>query len=156
MPPPKRKTTHVQVTVAINSKRRGKVEQSSVNLFSNSVGSTALSIENPSTSTFISNNPEYQHPQNDTSTQSQPKNGTYYDQRKKEIGAWQSERPRIIQCLLERQVPITYVCAICKEKCGSPVRCFQCSTTYTACLHCAIQDHILRPLHSLEIWNVCS
>ena len=155
MPPPKRKLTHVPVTLSINSKRRGKVEQKHINLFSEQNDATTSNREIPSTSTFDSNDVELQQPHSAAQNQTETKNKIYYDQRKKEIGAWQNERPGIITSLLERQAPICNVCSMCKKACESVVRCSQCSSTYVACLSCALQDHKLRPLHQLEMWNVC-
>ena len=152
MPPKKRKTTHVPVKLSINLKRKGKVENNEINLFPNSADSNISNCET-STSKSDLENPDI--PPIDISRNLEPKANQYYDQRRKEIGAWQDQRAQMLQSLLERGAPTTNDCVICKSKCSSPIRCLECSSTYTACVACALKDHELRPLHSLEIWKVC-
>ena len=153
MPPQIRRTTHVPVTLSINSKRRGKVQNENIDLLSNSANSTVSNCETPS-SQFDLNVPEIQQPPCDTSSNSEQKTNHYYDNRKKEISAWQDLRAHITQSMLEREAPITDTCVICKSMCSPAIRCLECSSTYTACVSCALEDHAQRPLHSIEIWKV--
>ena len=154
MPQPKNKPTHIKPSIQVNSKKRGKVETNKVYLTDTSTGNGTSQIH-PSTSTFDSDAPILQASNFESSNPTNQNSQMYYDKKRKEVDAWYNLRPRAVDCLLERHAPISRKCIFCQEFCESPIRCLQCSTTYIACDNCAVKDHKTRPLHSLEIWQVC-
>ena len=151
--PPKRKPTHVPLTISINSKKRGKVQKNKITIAENSNKPDFVELSASTESSSLPSNISVQTIQEENVPSSQ---NTYYDKKQKEIFAWQEFRELAVQCLFERQAPTSRVCMICKAVCNSPVRCLQCSSTYTTCVSCALNDHKLRPLHKLEIWSVSS
>ena len=148
--PPKRKPTHVPLSISINSKKRGKVQNNTI-IITESSNKPNFAELSASTESCIPSNFSVQSIQEENVSSSQ---NTYYDKKQKEILAWQEFRELAVQCLFERQAPTSRVCMICKAVCYSPVRCLQCSSIYTTCVSCALTDHNLRPLHKLEIWTV--
>ena len=154
MPPPKRKPTHLKPSIPVNSKKRGKVETNKVYLTDKSTDNHHPHSHH-STSTFSSDAPTIPSIECAPPHNTAPKPNIYYDKRKKEVDAWQSLRSLAVDGLLERSAPVSQICIICQNYCESPIRCLQCSTTYVACESCAIKDHEARPLHSLDIWQVC-
>ena len=147
----KRKSTHIQLKLSINSKRRGKVKQDEIDISDRTNGSIEQQTggDGGAAPSFIPVNYESQGTTTSASTTK-----SYYEKKKQEINVWQKFRESALQCLFERHAPQSRECLICKEIFESPVRCLQCSSTYTTCLSCAVKDHQLRPLHRLEIWMV--
>ena len=154
MPKPKKKPTHLKPTIPVNSKKRGKIETNKVYLTETPTNNEPPNIHQPSTSTFSSVEPTFPTMDFESKSQTIPPPNVYYDKRKKEVDAWQTLRPLAVDGLLQRNAPILAKCIIFQQMCESPIRCLECSTTYIACEQCALKDHEIRPLHSLDIWQV--
>jgi hypothetical protein len=79
-----------------------------------------------------------------------------YEQLKKnEVKKWAGLRKGMLSAAWDCACPPTNIkCLVCRKPMALTLRCITCGPFYFVCEMCGVQDHVHRPLHSLEAWHV--
>lgn len=80
---------------------------------------------------------------------------SHYDRKAKLVAEWASVRTQMLNLASVTELaPNDAHCSMCDEVTTSPIRCADCGPRVMWCVTCAVQDHRMRPFHTLEQWSV--
>ena len=78
----------------------------------------------------------------------------YYRCKMAEVEQWKAVRSELQMAAFDTAMPITMTCQLCCRTAPLLVKCDDCGIGYFGCAECVVQDHILRPMHLLQMWKI--
>ena len=149
MPPPRKKSR--TPVFKLFRRQRGRYKQHRIPVDMNEAGpSTSTSMENmqaplPVVQTRVETVEQEEVPINKS---------RYSKYRKMNADLWSDMAFALSEAAMTFQERPVKTCLLCQQDTEEIFRCNDCGPHFLCCSMCCAESHIIRPLHSVEVWNV--